>query len=94
MPSARHLALFIALLFSGFLSARSDSSKAQVLAVNAWDLIDLSSKVPGIGDNVPGMNLLVHLKIGDSAIYASRDLDETTTNRIYFENALKLVPLN
>ncbi|MEO5584514.1 MAG: hypothetical protein ABIQ75_03580, partial [Flavobacteriales bacterium] len=82
MPSARHLALFIALLFSGLLSAQADSSSTQVLAVKAWDLTDLTSKVPGMGDDVPGMNLLVQLKVGDSAAYASRDLDETSWQKL------------
>ncbi len=82
MPSARHLALFIALLFSGLLSAQADSSSTQVLAVKAWDLTDLSSKVPGMGDDVPGMNLMVQLKVGDSVAYASRDLDETSWQKL------------
>ena len=82
MPSARHLALFIALLLSGLLSAQSDSSNVEVLTVKAWNLTDLSSKVPGMGDDVPGMNLMVLLKVGDSAVYASRDLDETTWQKL------------
>ncbi len=82
MPSARHLVLAIALLFSGLLSAQADSSDVQVLAVKAWDLIDISAKVPGMGADVPGMNLLVQLKVGDSAVYAARELDETSWRKL------------
>ncbi len=86
MPSARHLVLAIALLFSGLLAAQGDSSSADVLAVKAWDLTDLSSAVPGMGDDVPGVNLVKEengrLKFGDSPAYASRDFVDTAWQKL------------
>jgi len=86
MHAVRLIILATALLLSGLLAAQDDSSSVNVLTVNARSLTGISSKVPGMGDDVPGMNLMVQLKVGDSAIYASRDLDETSWQKLSGSN--------
>ena len=82
MPSARHLLLLIALLFSGLLLAQADSSSARPTTLKAWDLSNGSASVPGMGGGVPGMHFTkegtVRLTFSDSAAYASRELVDTT----------------
>ncbi len=78
MRSPRLIFLATALLVSGLAAAQDDSSSVNVMTVNARSLTDISSNVPGMGDNVPGLNVMVQMKVGDSAAYASRDLDEAS----------------
>jgi len=90
MPSARHLPLVVAFLLSGLLLAQDDSSSVRHPTLNAWDLANGSAEVPGMGDNVPGLNLVKEgngrLQFGDSIAYASSDLVDTAWQKLRSSN--------
>ncbi|MBK6894582.1 MAG: hypothetical protein IPH00_16015 [Flavobacteriales bacterium] len=90
MPSARHLPLVVAFLLSGLLLAQDDSSSVRHPTLNPWDLANGSAEVPGMGDDVPGLNLVKEgngrLQFGDSIAYASSDLVDTAWQKLRSSN--------
>ena len=81
MRRARQIIFTAALLVQGLLLAQTDSTSLHTPTLKAWDLANHSTHVPGMGDDVPGVDLQeegnCRLRSGDSAAYASRDFMDT-----------------
>ncbi|MCB0758891.1 MAG: hypothetical protein KDC01_10555 [Flavobacteriales bacterium] len=86
MRSAKFILLAAALVFSSLVLGQRESVPVQPSVLKARDLSDLSSAVPGMGDDLPGVNLVREghgrLKFGDGTAYASRDLVDTAWQKL------------
>lgn len=83
MRCIRAILLSTTILLSGLITAQPDSAEPRL---ELRDLLSSSTSVPGMGDDVPGVNLVNEgngrLLFGDSAAYASLDLVDTAWQKL------------